>query len=83
MRVPAADEAGRELPDEHGSEMWGNFPLERKRLFKLIKDTGAGGVVFLTGDRHLAEISKLPADHADGVGYPHGDGKPDRHAANL
>lgn len=58
------------VTDEHGSEMWGNFPLERKRLFKLIKDTGANGVVFLTGDRHLAEISKLPADHKDGVGYP-------------
>jgi alkaline phosphatase D len=58
------------VPDEHGSEMWGNFPLERKRLFRLIRDTGANGVVFLSGDRHLAEISKLPADHADGVGYP-------------
>jgi alkaline phosphatase D len=50
--------------------MWGNFPLERKRLFRLIKETGANGVVFLTGDRHLSEISKLPAGHADGVGYP-------------
>jgi alkaline phosphatase D len=58
------------VPDEHGSEMWGNFPHERKRLFKLIRDTGANGVVFLTGDRHLAEISKLPAGHPDGVGYP-------------
>jgi alkaline phosphatase D len=58
------------VPDEHGSEMWGNFPLERRRLFRLIKDTGANGVVFLTGDRHLAEISKLPADHKDGGGYP-------------
>ncbi len=58
------------VPDEHGSEMWGNFPLERQRLFRLIRDTGANGVMFLTGDRHLAEISRLPADHADGVGYP-------------
>jgi tetratricopeptide (TPR) repeat protein len=58
------------VPDEHGSEMWGNFPLERRRLFKLIRDTKASGVVFLTGDRHVAEISRLPADHEDGVGYP-------------
>ena len=58
------------VPDEHGSETWGNFPHERKRLFKLIRDTGTGGVVFLSGDRHLAEISKLPAGHPDGVGYP-------------
>ena len=27
-------------------------------------------MVFLTGDRHLAEVAKLPADHTDGVGYP-------------
>lgn len=58
------------VADEHGSETWGNFPRERQRLFRLIRDTGANGVVFLSGDRHLAEISRLPADHADGVGYP-------------
>jgi alkaline phosphatase D len=58
------------VADEHGSETWGNFPLERKRLFRLIRDSKAGGVVILSGDRHLAEISRLPADHKDGVGYP-------------
>ena len=26
--------------------------------------------MFLSGDRHLAEIAKLPADHEQGVGYP-------------
>lgn len=50
--------------------MWCNFPLERKRPFGLIKGTRANGVVFLTCDRHLAEISKPTADHNDGVGYP-------------
>ncbi len=58
------------IPDEHGSEMWGNFPLERKRLFGLIRKTKANGVVFISGDRHLAEIAKLPATHELGVGYP-------------
>lgn len=58
------------IADEHGSEMWGNFPLERRRLFRLIRDTKAEGVVFLSGDRHLAEIARLPGDHKDGVGYP-------------
>lgn len=58
------------IPDEHGSEMWGNFPRERKRLFRLIRETRASGVVFLSGDRHLAEIARLPANHPDGVGYP-------------
>lgn len=58
------------VADEHGSEMWGNFPLERRRLFRLIRETKAAGVVFLSGDRHLAEMARLPADHKDGVGYP-------------
>jgi alkaline phosphatase D len=58
------------LPDEHGWEKWGNFPRERQRLLALIRGTGAQGVVFLSGDRHLAEISRLPGGHPDGVGYP-------------
>ncbi|MBL9093117.1 MAG: alkaline phosphatase family protein [Planctomycetaceae bacterium] len=58
------------LADEHGWEMWGNFPHERRRLLRLIRDTQAQGVVFLSGDRHLAELACLPADHPDGVGYP-------------
>ncbi len=58
------------LADEHGSEMWGNFPADRQRLFRLIRDTRANGVVLLSGDRHLAEIARLPADHKDGIGYP-------------
>jgi alkaline phosphatase D len=58
------------VADEHGSEAWGNFPRERQRLLRLIRETRAAGVVVLSGDRHLAEVSRLPADHADGVGYP-------------
>jgi alkaline phosphatase D len=58
------------VADEHGSETWGNFPNERKRLFKLIRDTKAHGVILLSGDRHLAEISRLTAENPIGVGYP-------------
>lgn len=58
------------IADEHGSEMWGNIPIERRRLFRLIRETKAEGVVLLSGDRHLSEIARLPADHKDGVGYP-------------
>lgn len=58
------------IADEHGSETWGNFPHERQRLFRLIRDTKANGVVFFSGDRHLAEISRLSPDHSEGVGYP-------------
>jgi len=58
------------VANEHGSEMWGNFPLQRQRLFKTIADSGAGGVIFLSGDRHLAEIARLAPDHPNGIGYP-------------
>jgi alkaline phosphatase D len=57
------------IADEHGYECWGNFPRERERLLRLIRDTQAGGVVLISGDRHLAEISRLPAD-AGGPAYP-------------
>ena len=43
-----------------------NFPHERKRLFTLIRETGAEGVIILSGDRHLAELSMMDAQ----VGYP-------------
>ena len=55
------------IPEEHGWEKWKNLPHERERLFELIRETGAEGVVLLSGDRHLAEISRLGADV---VGYP-------------
>lgn len=58
------------IAEEHGWEMWGNFPHERKRLFEVIRRTKAQGVLFLSGDRHLAEIARLPADHPLGSGYP-------------
>lgn len=58
------------VADEHGSETWGNFPNERRRLFKLIRDTKAEGVILLSGDRHLAEISRLSVKRSEGVGYP-------------
>jgi alkaline phosphatase D len=57
------------VADEHGSEMWGNFPRERQRLFELIRKTGVERIVIVSGDRHLAEISRLAADAA-GIGYP-------------
>jgi len=45
------------LSNEHPFEKWGNYPEERERLFQLIRKTGAGGVVILSGDRHLGDIS--------------------------
>lgn len=54
------------LANEHGWERWGNFPRERQRLFDLIRDAKAEGVVFISGDRHLAEMSRGDV----GIGYP-------------
>lgn len=43
----------------NGYEAWANFPHEQQKLLKLIKSTKANGVLFITGDVHYAEISKL------------------------
>jgi alkaline phosphatase D len=58
------------LSNQHGWEMWGNFPKERTRLFDLIRGTEAAGVLLISGDRHLAELAALSANAAEGVGYP-------------
>ena len=55
------------IPEEHKYEKWANFPRARQRLFDLIRRTRAQGVVFVSGDRHIAEIFRLDAD---AVGYP-------------
>jgi alkaline phosphatase D len=57
------------LPEQHGFEKWGNLPRQRKRLFELIR-AHARGVIFLSGDRHTADISKLPANTEGGPAYP-------------
>ncbi len=43
----------------NGYEAWANFPHEQKKMLELIKKTKANAVMFLTGDVHYAEISKL------------------------
>ncbi len=43
----------------NGYEAWANFPHEQKRMLELIKKTKAEGVLFVSGDVHYAEISKL------------------------
>lgn len=54
------------VPEDHSWEKWMNMPHERERLFRLLRETKAGGVLFLSGDRHLAELSMMDA----GLGYP-------------
>ena len=54
------------VADEHPFEKWTNIPRERDKLYALIRDTKAEGVVVLSGDRHLAEVSL----DTKSVGYP-------------
>lgn len=44
------------LAEGHNFERWGNLPRERDRLSKLVRDSGAKGVIFLSGDRHVGAI---------------------------
>lgn len=55
------------IANEHGSEKWDNFPKERARFLDLLRRTQAKGVVVISGDRHMAELSSLTP--AEGVAY--------------
>jgi alkaline phosphatase D len=54
------------LAEGHGWERWGNFPRERQRLYDLVRDTGANGVLFISGDRHIGGLYR----ETSGVPYP-------------
>ena len=53
------------IPAEKGMENWGNVPHERKRLFGLLKKHKAHHSLFISGDVHFGELSKMVVD-----GYP-------------
>jgi alkaline phosphatase D len=55
------------LSEEHKYEKWADFPQARRRLLRLISETGIPGVILLSGDRHFAEISRM---EEPSVGYP-------------
>jgi alkaline phosphatase D len=55
------------IPNDHGYEKWGNFPGERQRFFDLLKKTSPSRPIILSGDRHIAEFSKIDLD---GLAYP-------------
>jgi alkaline phosphatase D len=44
------------VAEGHGWERWGNLPLERERLYRLVAQTRAQGVLFLSGDRHIGAL---------------------------
>ncbi len=55
------------IPEDHRFEKWANFTNARKRLLDLLAQPAVPPVVLLSGDRHLAEMSQLPAEV---TGYP-------------
>jgi alkaline phosphatase D len=54
---------------EHGYEHWGNLPAERARLLAMLRESGAAGVIVVSGDRHSAEISRISAGD-EALAYP-------------
>lgn len=47
------------LSNKHGFESWGNMPNEVEKLKNIILKTKAKNTIILSGDRHIAEISKI------------------------
>ncbi|UOQ71910.1 alkaline phosphatase D family protein [Hymenobacter cellulosilyticus] len=47
------------LAQEHPYEKWANFPAARQRLLSLLVSSRAKGVILLSGDRHIGEMSKI------------------------
>ncbi|MDX2135689.1 MAG: alkaline phosphatase D family protein [Saprospiraceae bacterium] len=43
----------------NGYEAWANFPHEQERMYDLIRRTRANGVLFISGDVHYGEISRI------------------------
>lgn len=48
------------LSGEHGYESWANFPHEVDKLEKTIRHSRAKGVMIISGDRHISEVSSKP-----------------------
>ena len=47
------------IPMEHRFEKWANFPKARKRLFEILQKTNPALPILMSGDRHIAELSKI------------------------
>jgi alkaline phosphatase D len=50
------------LAERHGFERWGNLPLERQKFLDLIVESGAAGVILVSGDRHIGALYRLRED---------------------
>ena len=54
------------LSRDHRGEKWADWPRDHKLLFDMISDTEADGILFISGDRHQAELSVIN----DAAPYP-------------
>jgi alkaline phosphatase D len=54
------------ISEEHRFEKWGNLPVARERLLKVIAQSGKK-IIIISGDRHIAEFSKM---NLQGYKYP-------------
>ncbi len=50
---------GQVLSPDKDAEVYNNFQEEQEKLLSAIKKEGISGVIFLTGDRHFSEITKM------------------------
>ena len=47
------------ISKDHRFEKWANFPNERNWLLAMIREKVKAPVIFISGDRHISELSKL------------------------
>ena len=47
------------ISSEHAYEKWANFPKARQRLLNLLKENKIKNPIYLSGDRHFAEVSVI------------------------
>lgn len=63
LRVPAEIRllvsSTQVVADKKGMDEWGNYPLERQRLFDLIAKSNVKNLIILSGNVHYTEISKV------------------------
>jgi len=55
------------IADKHGYEKWSNFPKSKDKMISIIHYSNANNVMFLSGDRHIGEISK---NQIDSLNFP-------------
>eukprot|EP01012_Entosiphon_sulcatum_P020000 TRINITY_DN24982_c0_g1_i1.p1 TRINITY_DN24982_c0_g1~~TRINITY_DN24982_c0_g1_i1.p1 ORF type:complete len:404 (+),score=25.29 TRINITY_DN24982_c0_g1_i1:28-1239(+) len=55
------------VADDRPVEAWRQYPAMRQRLLDMIAELEVPGVIFLSGDVHFAELSRIPCP---GIGYP-------------